>query len=123
VRADLSEQFKEQEERARKENPDFELMREMWMQEQLQIGELANVLNTNSPYLFNFFDTHNLFIDVSPDVGISKEGDTCFYFLYQIFDETMNCLVNDREEAELARRKASFAAIDEAFKLLENKLA
>lgn len=115
IRNDMAEQFKEQEEIAKKENPNFETMREMWLQEQLQVNELANVLENNSPYLFNFFDTHNLFIKVGPDVAININ------FTYMIFDEDMNHLENFNGLS--TRREASFAAIDEAFKLLENKLA
>lgn len=119
VRADLSEQFKEQEERARKENPNFELMREMWMQEQLQIAELATVLDTNSPYLFNFFDAHNLFIEINP--SISSISENVIVFNVCIFNEKMDYITESNLYS--TRRDASFVAINEAFKLLENKLA
>lgn len=121
IKNDFNERFKEEDEKARKVNPDFDNMRDLWINEQLQIKELIVVLEHNTTFLFSFFDTYNLFIEVGPDMIPGNENILDLKFIYMIFDEKMNHLEKNDEWYGI-RKEANLAAVDEAFALLEGKL-
>lgn len=102
--------------------------REHFLERNLQIGPLSDMMEGNSALLFDFFDNHGVFISIDPDKGVNM----IVQFRFEILDDKMNKYLEDQffeeNNDELyfkwynTRLEANLAAIDEAFGILENKL-
>lgn len=116
IRVQITNKFKEQE---TNQLIDYEAVRENFFKQQLKIEQLADMLESNSGLVLEFFDDQKLFIHIDPEKVNNKIG-----FYYYILDENMeNPIEKEYAELKTSRQEANLAAIDKAFEILENKFS